>query len=79
MLMGCGVSFEQASKPIIEKYGLPDQRTKEKDPYAIFNEEDKKTLGKSDVSSISWGYLNPRIIVVFLRTGNKWEAKIKEY
>jgi len=70
LLFSCGASFEQVSEPILAKYGQPDSRTLE---------EINKYLPDADMSQISWGYLNPRIIVIFSREGNTWKSVIKEY
>jgi len=70
LLTSCGVSFEQVSTPILARYGQPESRTLE---------EKNKYVPDADISSLSWGYLNPRIVVFFSRTGNTWESKITKY
>jgi hypothetical protein len=80
LLSGCGVSFKQVSEPILEKYGEPDKRTEETKPFSNLDEEVQKILNKDDnMSIIKWGYLDPKIIVIFERTGNKWKSTITRW
>jgi len=70
LLISCGTSFEQVSAPILAKYGEPVTRSLE---------EKNKYVPDADMSNLSWGYLNPRIIVLFSREGNVWSSKIRTY
>ena len=70
ILTSCGASFEQVSAPIIAKYGQPFTRTVE---------EKNKYLPNEDMSTITWGYLSPKIIVIFSRNGNTWQSSIQNY
>jgi hypothetical protein len=65
LFTSCGVSFEQASKPILEKYGQPDIRSIEK-----ANEY------TPDGSYLYWAYKDLKLQVIFSREGNKWESKL---
>lgn len=68
ILGSCTVSFEKVSSPILAKYGQPDSRTLEKENEYAPNE-----------SNIVWGYINPKILVLFTRKGNTWKSEIREY